>query len=90
MRLVIALLIAWTVTPLLLNLINRKAFKIQGTPAWVISVVACLGVALIVNALVAAVSWTPFNIFALTAIIYFGANSFFNLVIKPWFPDRGV
>lgn len=88
MRLVIALLIAWTVTPLLLELINRKGFKIKGTPAWVITVVACLVVACVVNAVLNAVSWTPFDIFALTAIIFFGCNAFFSLVIKPWFPSR--
>jgi hypothetical protein len=90
MRLVIALVLAWTITPLLLEWISRKGFQIKGTPAWLITVIACLGVAVILNAILSAVHWTPFDIFALTAIIYFGSNAFFNLVIKPWFPTRKV
>lgn len=88
MRLAIALILAWTVTPLLLELINRKGFQIKGTPAWLITVVACLAVACAVNALLGAVSWTPFDIFGLTAIIFFGCNAFFNLVVKRFFPTR--
>lgn len=93
MRLVFTLLLAWTITPLLLELANRKIFAterspIKGTPAWVITVVGCFVVSLIVNAVTGAVTWGPFDIFALTAIVYFGANSFFNLVIKRWFPTR--
>lgn len=90
MRLIIALIIAWTATPLVLELIHRKGFKIRNTPAWVITVVACLAVAIIVNVITGAVRWSPFEIFALTAIVYFGANSFFTLIIKRWFPTRGA
>lgn len=90
MRFIIALILAWTITPLLLEWINRKGFKIEGTPAWVVTVVACLAVALIVNTLVSAFRWNAWELFAFTAVIYFGCNAFFNLVIKPWFPTRSA
>lgn len=88
MKLVIALILAWVATPLLLELINRKGFKINGVPAWIITAVACLAVALVVNAVTSAVHWAPFDIFALTAIIFFGSNAFFTFVVKLWMRAR--
>jgi hypothetical protein len=87
MQLIIALVLAWTITPILLYLVNKKGLKLSANmPAWVITVIVCIVVAVIVNAVTGAFAWRPFDFFALVAIVYFGANSFFNLVVKPYFP----
>lgn len=88
LALLLALLLAWTLTPILLYFINKKAIHISGVPAWVLTLVTCLVVAVLVNYFTDALAWKPFNILALVAIVYFGCHSFFTLVIKPYFPGH--
>lgn len=83
MSLIIALLLSWVLTPIILEVIAVKGLKVKGVPAWAISVITCFVVGLVVLFLTEPFAKTPFNMLAMTAIVYFGQNSFYNMVVKP-------
>ena len=81
---ILYLIIACVLTSLSLHHINKKQLGIDGAPAWLLTVVVCLAVAIVITLLPG--GW-PFEvqwILVLASFVFFGANAVFNLVLKGW------
>lgn len=83
MNFLLALLATWILVPILQEIIVRKGLKVTGLPAWGVSVILSFLMALLIMFIFSPFEKSPFNFFAMTAIVYFGQGGFYNVVIKP-------
>ena len=97
MLMLLYVILAWVLTPLAYQFVNRQATAdgrlrdtVKGWPSWALNVVVCALVAFVVTALPGGWKLTIWNLFNLTAIVYFGNQAFYNSVVKPFAARRAA